>query len=113
MANATEAAGAARLRYEGVPLPMTSSPRRPDTPDNEGKTANGAEDGRHGEQHILPASFAGKAGQYETAAYIEALSAELRAMARTAGLESLAYFLEMVRIEASIQVERAARVPAG
>ncbi len=44
--------------------------------------------------------------QLEVALYIESLSAELRTMARESQLESLAYFLEMARIEASIQVER-------
>ncbi len=43
--------------------------------------------------------------QLEVALYIESLSAELRTMARASELESLAYFLEMARIEASIQVE--------
>ncbi|PZU92509.1 MAG: hypothetical protein DI527_09245 [Chelatococcus sp.] len=112
IANATEAAGADRLRYEGTRFPMTSSPRSPARPDRQEIAGHGAEDGRQGEQHILPASFASEADQYETAAYIEALSAELRAMARGAGLEGLAYFLEMVRIEASIQVERSARATA-
>jgi hypothetical protein len=46
--------------------------------------------------------------QLEVALYIESLSAELRTMARENQLESLAYFLEMARIEASIQVERRA-----
>lgn len=49
--------------------------------------------------------------QLEVATYIEALSAELRAMAKVAGLGSLAYFLEMARLEASIQVERHAGAP--
>lgn len=40
----------------------------------------------------------------EAALYIEALSSELRAIAREADLSTLAYFLEMARIEASIQV---------
>jgi hypothetical protein len=46
--------------------------------------------------------------QLEVALYIESLSAELRTMARASGLDALAYFLEMARIEASIQVERRA-----
>lgn len=45
------------------------------------------------------------ADQLEVATYIENLCAELRQMARTADLESLAYFLEMSRIEATHQVE--------
>jgi hypothetical protein len=46
--------------------------------------------------------------QLEVALYIESLSAELRTMARASDLDALAYFLEMARIEASIQVERRA-----
>lgn len=44
--------------------------------------------------------------QLEVASYIEMLSAELRSMAKAVGLGGLAYFLEMARLEASIQVER-------
>jgi hypothetical protein len=44
--------------------------------------------------------------QLEVASYIEILSAELGEMAKAAELKSLAYFLEMARLEASIQVER-------
>ncbi|MBX9907736.1 MAG: hypothetical protein K2Z25_03395 [Beijerinckiaceae bacterium] len=51
--------------------------------------------------------------QLEVALYIESLSAELRTMARESELESLAYFLEMARIEASIQVERRALLIGG
>lgn len=47
--------------------------------------------------------------QLEVAAYIETLTAELRAMARSAGLGTLAYFLEIARLEASAQVSN--RVP--
>jgi hypothetical protein len=43
--------------------------------------------------------------QLEVALYVENLSSELRAMARTAELDTLAYFLEMARVEASLQVE--------
>lgn len=46
--------------------------------------------------------------QLEVALYIESISAELREMARAADLEALQYFLEMARLEASIQVERRA-----
>lgn len=46
--------------------------------------------------------------QLEVALYIESISSELRSMARKSELESLAYFLEMARIEASVQVERRA-----
>jgi hypothetical protein len=44
--------------------------------------------------------------QLEVALYIESIAAELRVMARAADLEALSYFLDMARIEASIQVER-------
>lgn len=47
--------------------------------------------------------------QLEVAAYIETLTAELRAMARSAGLGTLAYFLEIARLEASSQISD--RVP--
>lgn len=43
--------------------------------------------------------------QLEVALYIESISAELRLMAKSAELEALAYFLEMARLEASIQVD--------
>lgn len=48
--------------------------------------------------------------QLEVALYIETLSADLRAMAKTADLQTLAYFLEMVRMEASIQIENKAHL---
>jgi hypothetical protein len=47
--------------------------------------------------------------QSEVAGYIEGLAAEMRAMAHSVDLDSLAYFLEMARLEASIQVQRLAR----
>lgn len=53
-----------------------------------------------------------RATQIEVAGYIEGLAAGLRAMAQSADLDSLAYFLEMARLEASIQGERLAR-PGG
>lgn len=46
------------------------------------------------------------ATQRDVAAYVEHLAADLRAMSHAVGLDSLAYFLEMARLEASIQVER-------
>jgi hypothetical protein len=49
---------------------------------------------------------ASRGTQLEVASYIEILSAELSEMAKAADLKSLAYFLEMARLEASIQVER-------
>ena len=46
--------------------------------------------------------------QLSVACYIESIAAELRVMAMAVRLDTLAYFLEMVRIEASVQVaERA------
>lgn len=44
--------------------------------------------------------------QLEVALYIESIASELRAMAKSADLQALSYFLEMARIEASIQVEK-------
>lgn len=44
-----------------------------------------------------------QAAQSEVAGYIEVLVAEMRHMAHAAHLESLAYFLEMARLEAAIQ----------
>jgi hypothetical protein len=42
----------------------------------------------------------------EVASFIEGMTAELRAMARDTKLGTLAYFLEMARIEACAEVER-------
>lgn len=50
-----------------------------------------------------------RATQRDVAGYIEGLAASLRVMAHAADLDSLAYFLEMARLEASIQGERLAR----
>lgn len=49
------------------------------------------------------------ATQRDVAGYIEGLTAGLRIMAQSVDLDSLAYFLEMARLEASIQGERLAR----
>jgi hypothetical protein len=49
------------------------------------------------------------ATQRDVAGYIEGLAAGLRAMAQSADLDSLAYFLEMARLEASILGERLER----
>lgn len=46
--------------------------------------------------------------QQETAHYIERMSAELLRMAKSADMETLAYFLDMARLEASIQLKREA-----
>lgn len=42
----------------------------------------------------------------EAASFIESMAAELRIMARDTKLNTLAYFLEMARIEASAELER-------
>ncbi|MGL5361339.1 MAG: hypothetical protein ACRDBH_00545 [Bosea sp. (in: a-proteobacteria)] len=44
--------------------------------------------------------------QHEVARYVAQMSAELGGMARSARLDLLAYFLDMARVEASIQIER-------
>jgi hypothetical protein len=44
--------------------------------------------------------------QHEVARYVAQMSAELGGMARSAKLDLLAYFLDMARVEASIQIER-------
>lgn len=49
------------------------------------------------------------ASQRDVAAYVEHLAADLRIMSQSVALDGLAYFLEMARIEASIQVERLGR----
>ncbi|CAM5768695.1 hypothetical protein [Bosea minatitlanensis] len=41
----------------------------------------------------------------EAATFIEGMAAELRLMARAVKLDTLSYFLEMARIEASAQIE--------
>ncbi len=47
----------------------------------------------------------------EVATFIESMTAEMRAMARGVRLDTLCYFLEMARVEASIQVEQIAARP--
>jgi len=49
--------------------------------------------------------------QLEVASYIEDISTELGAMARAARLDSLAYFIDMTRLESSI-TRRACQRPA-
>lgn len=61
---------------------------------------------RYPDQRDIPVS---RATQRDVAGYIEGLTASLRAMAQAAELDSLAYFLEMARLEASIQGDRIAR----
>ena len=41
----------------------------------------------------------------EVATFIEGMASELRLMARSTKLDTLSYFLEMARIEASAQIE--------
>lgn len=45
----------------------------------------------------------------EAAAFIESMAAEMRVMAKVTQLNALAYFLEMVRVEASVEVVRLSR----
>ncbi|CAH1649151.1 conserved hypothetical protein [Hyphomicrobiales bacterium] len=45
----------------------------------------------------------------EAASFIEGMAAELRLMAKATQLNALAYFLEMVRVEASGEVVRLSR----
>lgn len=79
-------------------------------PSAERADARAAPDGER-ERDVLCSNLSDM--QLEVALYIESLSAELRTMARESELESLAYFLEMARIEASIQVERRALLIGG
>ena len=68
-----------------------------------------AKQSQRGKPQAAPAGDPGLSDlQLEVALYIESISAELRQMARSADLEALSYFLEMARIEASIQIERRA-----
>ncbi len=50
-----------------------------------------------------------EAPRTETARYIVAMSAELAALARGAQLDLLAYFLEMARMEAAAETDKARR----
>lgn len=45
----------------------------------------------------------------EIASFVESMAAEMRGMTRDAKLNALAYFLEMVRLEASAEIERLAK----
>jgi len=79
-------------------------PALPDDPDSAGD----------GAPAVFPESDMPAASELESALYIEAMCAELRRLAKTAGLDALAYFLDMARLEASIQVEsRAASARRG
>ncbi|RDJ23445.1 hypothetical protein DWF00_22745 [Bosea caraganae] len=52
--------------------------------------------------------------QLQVAEYTESICADLRAMAQAAELDGLAYFIDMARLEASVQVEsRQARAESG
>jgi hypothetical protein len=57
-------------------------------------------------QPKVPESPPAYAARSEVAGYIEGLVAEMRHMAHSAHLDSLAYFLEMARLEAAIQAQR-------
>ena len=80
------------------------------SPSAERADARAAPDGER-EREVHCSNLRGM--QLEVGRYSESLSAELRTMARESELESLAYFLEMARIEASIQVERRALLLGG
>ncbi len=54
-----------------------------------------------------------KITQREVASYVEGMAASVRIMAQSAELDSLAYFLEMARLEAAIQRDRFARPDFG
>ncbi|WP_454517369.1 hypothetical protein [Bosea thiooxidans] len=45
----------------------------------------------------------------EIASFVEGMAAEMRTMTREAKLNALSYFLEMVRVEASAEIERLAK----
>jgi len=45
----------------------------------------------------------------EIASFVESMAAEMRLMTREAKLNALSYFLEMVRLEASAEIERLAK----
>lgn len=62
---------------------------------------------RHGELPEQPLS------PLEAATFIEGMTAELRHMARGAKFDTLSYFLEMARIEASAQIEQIAERKLG
>jgi hypothetical protein len=72
--------------------------------------ARATADGRRSRASSQPdKASTSRAVQLDVALYIESIAAELRLLARSAEMEALAYFLEMARLEASIQIER--RVP--
>ena len=83
------------------------SPRRPDTVPLNGDAEPSV--AMSTENELIAATLPLAPTQLEVAVYVESMSAELRTMAKAAQLDSLAYFLEMVRVEASSQIERAAR----
>jgi len=91
---------------------MPSNGRNPlVSPDAEGSQSGdatpraGAGKRPHNAARISPM----RATQRDVAAYVEHLAADLRLMSQSVDLDSLAYFLEMARLEASIQVERLGR----
>lgn len=91
---------------------MTSDRRSP-LPSHDNALASRSPSRRSREQPITGPNGRQHAPQrtipLEVAGYIEILTAELRMMAHTADLDSLAYFLEMARLEAAIQVQRLAQ----
>ena len=76
-------------------------PRFPNLPDKDGSTPPG------GGPASLGDALDVVAGATSTAQYISDMSHELRGMAEKAGLDLLAYLLEMVRIEAGTLIRKA------
>ncbi len=60
---------------------------------------------------VPPAELSDNASATEIAAYVAALTGELAVMARGSGLPTLAYLLDMARIEASERAHMPERVP--
>lgn len=87
---------------------MTEHGRNPpvaaDDTDRDGQIATPAPRQPHAVTKV-PRSPAAHAAPCEVAGYIEVLVAEMRWMAHSAALDSLAYFLEMARLEAAIQAQ--------
>ncbi|MBN9063674.1 MAG: hypothetical protein J0H41_14660, partial [Rhizobiales bacterium] len=56
--------------------------------------------------NALPAPHRADRSRREVATYLSHMTAEMGAMARAAGYDLLAYFLDMARIEAKIQAKQ-------
>lgn len=99
-------------RLLGDTSEMTAHGRNPpvaaDDTDRDGQVATPAPRQPHAATRV-PRSPPAHADPWEVAGYIEVLVAEMRWMAHSAALDSLAYFLEMARLEAAIQAQRPTR----